>query len=82
MEWSRAFGSEDEDNGAERLEAESRITERSGAVRLERSKAERLKRSKAKDNESKRSGVFGSGAKRRIINRGKAECLQDEQSGG
>ena len=54
MEWSRAFGSEDEDNGAERLEAESRITERSGAVRLERSKAERLKRSKAKDNGTER----------------------------
>ena len=66
MEWSRAFGSEDEDNGAERLEAESRITERSGAVRLERSKAERLKRSKAKDNGAERSRAFGSRAEQSV----------------
>ena len=35
MECSGAFGSEAEDNGAERLEAESRIMEWSGAERLE-----------------------------------------------
>ena len=35
MKWSGAFGSEAEDNAAERLEAECRIMEWSGAERLE-----------------------------------------------
>ena len=66
MECSGAFGSEAEDNGAERLEAESRIMEWSGAIG-----------SGAEDN-----GPKHLVAERRIMERSGAERLEAMQSGG